>query len=320
MKKNVIISFFCVAFISWQCTEEEGLSDQVPTSSPTSMVSKIETILEEGESKEEGFLNEEKIETFLPENQVNGIKAETLSKIESLLNNRKYQYSIGRQDFGGYDVGVLPFNGTCPSQFEKIVIYMDCEDNNPITSLTRGSQTLGTAPSNPIANGNITLTFCRVDGRLFVPFANYSNSPSGYNPYAVLKLGPLRLPNSRLLVRHFDNEDRRNANSYSGDISPNIVNSNTTLNFHVIEGVFSSPNPGGASFRGLPILPFDYGVLGDAYLTSSGWSSTPYLWNVAIDDEDSGNSNWATFDGANYSNGLSFLTATGNTYLKLIFP
>ncbi|WP_144370043.1 hypothetical protein [Myxococcus stipitatus] len=114
------------------------------------------------------------------------------------------------------------------------------------------------------ADGNLVFTFCRVDGNRFKSLSAYSSSASNF---AVLKLADACPAGSVDFARVFDNEDTRNQNSNSGQISPNSQNPySTTLRFCLFRG-------GGTTATSLPALGFEYGVFAPpafAFGTASG--------------------------------------------------
>jgi subtilisin family serine protease len=169
------------------------------------------------------------------------------------------------------DVGVIPEAGAvCPG--ETISFQMDDEDNNNANSR---SGWLGRIQSS----NNTIYTFCRVNGTDFHPAV--SGGPVIFQSYAVLKLGATCPAGAVEYLRHFDNEDRRNANWVSGGVFPNLIDNNSTLNWCVF-----LPVPAGPAFA-FPNLGFGYGVVAPPTFSlalATGW--------IYQDDEDNRNDDW----------------------------
>ncbi len=295
---------------------------------PTSLISKVETDYHEGVAKFEGFTNEMKVESSLPDDQKFNFFSEVSKVSESYVKNKRSYNPTARTDFGGYDVGVFPLSGQCPVEYEQVEIFMDCEDSNPATKVTKNFEVTEDQYAIRVdGNKNIRLIFCRVDGRLFKAFKQESGATLAYG---VLQLGNLSIstyPYYHLIKRNFDNEDSSNKNSYVGDIAPNVVNSNTTLRISVVASTPDVVNSGGYMDQGIPVNALGgqrYGIFSDSYISPSGLR-TNRGYKVSIDDEDSSNANWCTYDGyayQNYSstNSVSWLVANSNTYFNVVFP
>jgi hypothetical protein len=146
-----------------------------------------------------------------------------------------------------YDVGVIPnVIGACGGN-EQLTLRFDDEDSGNhsewINYQYKGAWTL--AGGN--YGGNTYLRFCRVDGRMF-------GTNEGY--MTVLRLGSVPPTTSAIaLARRFDNEDKNNINSVTGDIAPSVNTGNFTLHF------WSMVNPTGPN----PYPGFGYGVIGTNY-------------------------------------------------------
>ncbi len=286
----------------------------------TSAISKIETEYYEGAVKIENYTVEKK-ETALSEFEINKLYSTIYHESRDYVENKKAYSPTGRTDFGGYDVGVLPYSGVCPIGFEQIEFFMDCEDGSPITKIDPFTGQNGITRDS---NYNLRYKFCRVDGRRFYPFS-VSGDPNF--SFGLLKLGNL-VPDHAIgythnLDRYFDNEDSNNKNSYIGDIAPNAMNRyGTTFRFLVMQSSSSYTGGGGPGYqRGLPDLGMDgqeYGVFTIPYTMPSGAGSMGD-YEVLSDDEDSGNANWARLDGANYLNTYPWLTAGGNTRMRFVY-
>lgn len=111
---------------------------------------------------------------------------------------------------------------------EEILIDMDTEDSNSDTKVVSGDKN----PPGISLGGHAKFTYCVLD---------ISTMPQSPFDYAVLRLDSKCPKNGQPLSRHHDNEDSKNANSYKGKISPNVVNSNATLEYCFVEKT-SSPN------------------------------------------------------------------------------
>jgi hypothetical protein len=197
---------------------------------------------------------------------------------------------------GAFDIGVIPATRSCPSGSEAIVINMDDEDSGNANS--RGGW-IGAI----ISNSNTSFFFCRVDGQSFRPLTTQFTATQDH--YAVLKLGTACPNNSLDFARGFDNEDSGNSNSFSGNIAPNISNSNTTLRFCLFRS-------DAVTMGGFPFLGFSYGVF-----ASSIFSRQLASGFVRTDDEDGGNSNSYSANSAWITDAQRIVTAGGNTTLNL---
>jgi hypothetical protein len=169
------------------------------------------------------------------------------------------------------DVGVIP-NGLCPPFAQTVHMFMDNEDYRTISSVSGwvGGTYLD-------GNRNTNFVFCRVSGYNFASLASSSSSSSNY---AVLRLGASCPPGSVKFSRTFDNEDYRNANSWSGNIAPNTTLDDTKMNFCLFKG------DGPVAAR-LPALGFSYGV----------FAAPSFLWaslhgTIFTDDEDGGHNGY----------------------------
>ena len=160
------------------------------------------------------------------------------------------------------DIGVIP-DTNCPQNSESISIYMDDEDDN------NASKREGWVGAT---EGGTKFRFCRINGDNFKPLSNNED-------YAVLKLSDSCPNNSIEFNRYFDNEDDRNANNFTGNIYPNIVNHNTNLKFCYFQGA----SYGMDSF---PDIGVEYGVFAPENFSKSLESGTIYT-----DDEDDRNAN-----------------------------
>lgn len=199
---------------------------------------------------------------------------------------------------GVYDVGVVPESG-CPSDVDKLTIYMDDEDT------TNGNDQDGWIGLTQ-SGSNTKFTFCRVPGTSFKPL-------NTAEPYAVLKLGYACPPGSESFSRTFDNEDTSNDNTYTGNIYPNSSTtspSKTTLSFCLFRG-------GSSNMTSFPYLGFNYGIFsrpGNSKSLGEGW--------VYTDDEDTANGNtmsysWSILDMAKTTDANQIVNGGSNTTVRM---
>lgn len=199
---------------------------------------------------------------------------------------------------GVHDVGVIP-ETSCPSDVEKVTIYMDDEDT------TNGNDHDGWIGATQ-SGSNTKFTFCRVPGSSFKPL-------NTAEPYAVLKLGTTCPAGSETFSRTFDNEDTSNDNSYTGNIYPSTSTkspSKTTLAFCLFRG-------SSGAMSSFADFGFRYGVLSRQGFSKSlgeGW--------VHTDDEDTSNGNsmsysWLPFDWAKTNDALQIVSDGSNTTIRM---
>jgi hypothetical protein len=197
---------------------------------------------------------------------------------------------------GAFDIGVIPATRSCPSSSEAIVINMDDEDR-------RNANNRGGWIGAIISNSNTSFLFCRVDGQTFRSLTTQFTATQDH--YAVLRLGTSCPNNSLPFARGFDNEDTGNANSFSGTITPNVSNSNTTLHFCLFRS-------DAVTMTSFPNLGFSYGVF-----AASNFSRRLASGFVHTDDEDSSNANSYSADPAWSGDAQRIVSAGGNTTLNL---
>lgn len=311
-------------FVLWGC-EERPLEDDV-----SSALYKVEGEYRNANNSEPPSVAEvhtsfSKNETVANQEWVERTHREIKRATAEYVANKKVYNKTGRIDFEGYDVGVFPMSGSCPTGYEKLVIYMDCENNNPFTRIEKRAGQFSIQSGVVVEGRNVKWVICRVDGRKFKPFADVN----GRNvPFGVVSLGNLASGayTTKSLERYFDNEDvgiGSNQNYSEGDIGPNISNQNTYMRFRVIEPSASTVDKTGAGFKGVPtdVLNYDtYGVLANGYTTIQGYTVQPGFY-LSIDDEDYRNANWAKLDNSVYYNGTySWFIANTNTYFNIVFP
>lgn len=239
----------------------------------TSQVNKIETSYSGGQKAETVSHTDRQVSVLSGEKlvQYDIAEAKLIEKIANKLAVNGRVESAFAAPTTIYDVGVIPnIAGVCLGG-EAIEFLMDNEDDGNhsewILSDYRGSWVLG---SGQTYGGNIRMRFCRVDGRLF---------SSNEGQMTLLRLGSVPPSTSAVaLARRFDNEDKNNINSTSGNISPSANTGNTTMHF------WAWTSPMGAGIN--PSLGFGYGVIGNwSYNNHPGGS-------VITDDENGANINY----------------------------
>lgn len=192
-------------------------------------------------------------------------------------------------------VGVIPSETNCPSQYSRVEIRHDDEDRRNANS--RWGWQGGISSTN-----NTLFRFCKVPGYHFYPL---DRSGAQYN-YALLKLG-LFCPGgtTRTTVRFFDNEDANNQNWSTGNTFPNVnaPGGNWFMHFCVLDGGTSWPQV--SSF---PELGFSYGVFAPTNMPAPYSKQAGYVFK---DDEDTLNLNfWLNGPG-------SMMGDSRNTWLGL---
>lgn len=181
-----------------------------------------------------------------------------------------------------FNISVIPETFQCPAPYTSIQMYMDDEDSN--NNNGRGGWIGAT-----VSNSNTTWRFCRIDLVNSLSFRPLPVAGNQYD-YAVLRSGIFCPSGGRTVVRYEDNENWSNANSYSGDIFPNVnvLGRNwLTLTCH-FDGAASSLL---GHMPGFPNLGIKYGVFApqsmpSPYALSHGW--------VYQDDQDTFNTNFWT--------------------------
>jgi hypothetical protein len=198
---------------------------------------------------------------------------------------------------GTFDVGVIPATRSCPANTEAIVINMDDEDDN---NADVAAGWIGAT----VSNRNTSFFFCRVNGLLLRPLTTQFTATQFH--YAVLKLGS-QCPNGSLdFARGFDNEDDANANSFSGNIAPNVSNRNTGLAFCLFRS-------GTTIMSAFPNLGFSYGVF------AASTFSRQLAWGfVHTDDEDNANENSYSANAAWSADAQRIVSAGPNTTLNMV--
>jgi hypothetical protein len=203
-------------------------------------------------------------------------------------------------------VGVIPESPQCSTvpyaPRPMVTIYMDDEDR-------RNANSRGGWIGATVSGGNTAWRYCRVEsyfGSDFKPLA-YGGKDDGY---AVLKLGALCPTGSRTISRYQDNEDRRNANAYYGNVYPNVnVGGRNWLTHycHFDGGVYNSP----VNMSEFPSIGFPYGVFASERMHGSYAMQYGYVYQ---DDEDFYNLNWWSPSPTN----TAVMGGDRNTWWKLV--
>ncbi|XXF80007.1 S8 family serine peptidase [Myxococcaceae bacterium GXIMD 01537] len=238
--------------------------------------------------KDHPYASPAEVATALINNATPGAISDTRGAPNRLLHTR----FSGPTD----EVGVISATNKCPDVFKTVTLHMDNEDSRDSSWI---SGWVGATSVD--SGGNTDFTFCRTSGS---QFRSLSSSNDARANYAVLKLGATCPAGSVEFTRHFDNEDRATSNSYTGNISPNVVDGNTTLYFCLFKG-------GGTIASSLPALGYDYGVFAAPQFVFTSAKGT-----IHTDDEDSNNANWYSADPAWKSAATAIVSEGGNTDLR----
>ncbi|MCP4353045.1 MAG: hypothetical protein GY795_46940, partial [Desulfobacterales bacterium] len=181
------------------------------------------------------------------------------------------------------DVGIIPGNSGCPCNTERIVIYMDDEDDDKVNDNSNEN----TGWIGAIEQDHDTkFVFCRVDGNKFG-----NMSWEGF-PYAVLKLGRTCPEGSLEFSRYFDNEND-NENYTEGDIYPNTSgDSYTDLSFCFFPVSIESNMGSFPYFRRISGTDhtIEYGVFAPSF--AQDLSPSIEIGMLKIDDEDDDNNDF----------------------------
>lgn len=150
--------------------------------------------------------------------------------------------SVGQQSqalLGDYWVGIMMAGSTCPAGMSKVSFYLDMEDNDidsgSFTGWMDGYDSYYTersatwADGKDLRGGGYRFNWCRVDGEKFKPLTKDALDYEQF--YSVLKLSANCPPGSHERGIYIDTEDDDPNNSFSGSISPNVVNANASLKF-----------------------------------------------------------------------------------------
>ena len=195
-----------------------------------------------------------------------------LRKFNVVVANGPAPYSTHVKYHHRYSVGVIPDHiAKCPLS-NLISIYMDDEDSGNANS---HSGWIGATEST----NNTIFHFCRVDGNSLSPAPLLANKSSRYS---VLRLSNECPEGSLTEQRYFDNQDGGNNNWFRGDISPNVSDRNTRLNFCT----YYSNSATSSIMKSFPEFGFPYGVIAPSNFSlgkQAGW--------IYTDDEDNKNQN-----------------------------
>ncbi len=289
MKKmnSLLMLFAIVAFGLTNCASE---NDPIVTQE----IEKIETSYTEGAIKLETESETPKVETRASDLYIAELVNKLDSEMEALLTSRTSGRIAAATD---YDIGLIA-SATSPCSGERIRIFMDCEDSNGKTNVVASSTSI--LPPWPVdGNKNITMYFCRVDGRTYM-----NGTPYGSKHY-VLQLGPIRV-SGYPVIRYFDNEDKNNKNSYTGIISPSTGGGNFRLCFSALSGFKGYPQAWGTN-------PFVLIDLPNTFTTNYN------TFEYNTDDEDNNNANyWIVNGGAGGNTIGSLFNGTTNTHFTII--
>ncbi|PBC74352.1 DUF6973 domain-containing protein [Fibrobacter intestinalis] len=156
---------------------------------------------------------------------------------------------------------------------DSLRIYLDLEDSNNGNKIISGDPNpLGIS----VGNGGVTFSFCTLDlGDESIPRVPYD--------YVVLRMDKDCPEGTYAFRRHHDAEDDDNGNSYSGELGPNVVTKNVSLEFCFVPADLNSTLD----------YPFskEYGVFANFSTANIVHSE------IRLDDEDSHNANsWNWYD------------------------
>lgn len=251
------------------CSCQNDIDNEMTPLTLTSEITKTETVLQQGEIKNENNQTGEKIETELRAD----LKEKMILELDSKISKQQtFLRNAGRT------VGVFK-NGTC-GKYPVLHVAMDCEDSRP------KSKTINwVGDSHVDKNKNINLLFCVVDGAYFNRIQNHK--------YGILKLNNDQTTTSsgvHILKKYFDNEDssnwqwtKLNDQVISDSKKPFaygdcFFHNNTLLAFYYFENDYQSKN------NDFPNLGISYGVLGKINGKENG--------EIFSDDEDGANGNY----------------------------
>jgi hypothetical protein len=167
-------------------------------------------------------------------------------------------------------IGLLKKNSTMQCSGE-VSFYMDLEDSNNGNRIVSGDKN---PPGVMLSSGGVRFTYCPVtigDG------GDYTNIPLVPYDYVILRLSDDCPAGTYPFRRYHDNEDSKNNNSYSGNVYPNIIGKNSSLEYCFVPAQVNSDLE----------FPFseNYGVF-------ANYSSEFVIHSeIRLDDEDSKNNN-----------------------------
>jgi len=164
-------------------------------------------------------------------------------------------------------IGVLKKNPTiCNEEFS---FYLDLEDSDSDNKIISGDKN---PPGIQISNGGVRFTYCRLDID-----GEYGPIPRVPYDYIVLRLSDNCPFGTYPFRRYHDTEDDNNSNSNPGNIGPNAINRNATLEYCFVP----------ADENSVLEYPFedDYGIFANIS------SETIIHSEIKLDDEDDNNNN-----------------------------
>jgi hypothetical protein len=197
-------------------------------------------------------------------------------------------------------IGLLKKNSSASCN-GQVSFYMDLEDNSNANRIVSGD---ANPPGIRLTSGGVHFTYCRVtvgEG------GDYAEIPRVPYDYVVLRLSEDCPVGTYPFMRYHDNEDSKNNNSHSGDLGPNIISNNSTLEYCFVPALADSDLE----------YPFseDYGIF-------ANYSSESIIHSeISLDDEDSRNSNsWTWYDTPNdiQERIKSILNGTSNTVYHIV--
>ena len=166
-------------------------------------------------------------------------------------------------------IGVIKHDQECFN--DEIFIHMDDEDDDNKSSQSNTPNGIG-------GGRNTEFRFCREPvGGPYPPLVHNSFD------YAVLKLSAQCPPGTFAFRRHIDNEDDKNKNSVTGDISPSTIDRNSNLEFCFVPASASGWDKAGEPWSQ------NSGVF--ARQPDSQNLSTYTFGSASSDDEDDDNNN-----------------------------
>lgn len=176
--------------------------------------------------------------------------------------------------FASPKVGYLGTN--CPAGYSQSTIKMDVEDSNNQTRFLSGNALRGISG---IGEGVVTWKICTTSDYVWhAPF-----------DYVVFRMDSKCPDGTFAFSRHHDTEDKRNQNSYSGYIGPNVVDNNITFEFCFVPGAPRTQDLYFPALKNLAVFA-NY----KKYDVNNKWPSVKTS-RIFIDDEDSNNGNYWSF-------------------------
>jgi len=154
---------------------------------------------------------------------------------------------------------------------DEVSFYMDLEDSDNRSRIISGDKN---PPGIVLSSGGVRFTYCPVtvgDG------GTYNSIPRVPYDYVVLRLSENCPEGTYPFRRYHDNEDSKNNNSHSGDLGPNSISDNSTLEYCFVPAQEDSD------------LEYPFSV---SYGVFANYSSESIVHSeIYLDDEDSKNNN-----------------------------